>query len=304
MSELAPIPTTDVVDEPRVPAAPSACDSAPIPVLAEGTSPVAIAYRPAPRRTWPLLAAAIGVVAVAASGYTIYAKRDATRELIARYPIAASAAEQAELANGRARWSGGKPRLLASLAAFDAPDLATLKGIGACTLTTKRSDDEITRAAMSSAGTAAWDDRDLAISLRHMILPGETSGDLAAIARPAIDLLIAASTRARFQTTAARDHVLHAIGSAFVLVRVDELRMPELDRARDVIAPGVLAGTAYAFDPANGALRCAGIFRATSSTSVGALSSFSGLDRAQNAALRDFEQQIETSLVSSLRSID
>lgn len=97
--------------------------------------------------------------------------------------------------------------------------------------------------------------------------------------------------------------MLNALGGAFVIVRADEMRMPELDRARDSIAPGVFAGTAYAFDPATGALGCAGSFRATSS-SISTLSNFSGLDRAHEAAVRDFEGQAEAAIVASLRSVD
>ncbi len=303
MSEL--VPRSPAVVEPPTPAPPSPADGAPIPVLAEGTAPVAISYRPAPRRRWPFVAAAIGVAAIAVASYAVYAKRDARRELEVRYPIAATATEQTQLANGAARWNQGRSRLLATLAAFDAPELATLKGVGACTLDTSRSDDEIARAALVSDGESpAWDDRDLDVSLRHMILPGETLGDLTALARPEIDQLITASERGRFQTIAGRDHILHALAGAFVIVRVDELRMPELDRAHDTIAPGTIAGTAYAFDPSSGSLRCAGAFRASSSSNIGTLSGFSGLDRAQDAAIRDFEAQIETSIVASLRSVD
>jgi|GEM_PF-5661710 len=305
MSEPAPLSPAVVVEPPPTAAPPSPADSTPIPVLAEGTAPVAIPYRPAPRRRWPLLAAAIGVAAIAAVGYTIYTTRDARRDLEVRYPIAASGIEQTQLANGATRWNQGKSRLLATLAAFDAPELATLKGVGACTLETSRSDDELARAALVSDGESpAWDDRDLDVSLRHVILPGETLGDLTALARPEIDQLIAAAERGRFQTIAGRDHILHALDNAFVIVRVDEMRMPELDRAHDTIAPGLIAGTAYAFDPASGSLRCAGAFQASSSSNIGTLSGFSGLDRAHEAAIRDFEAQIETSIVASLRSVD
>jgi len=317
MSELASLPPT-VVEPPPPRGAPSASDSAPIPVLAEGTAPVAIPYRPAQRltsrvlarlaarwRVWPFVAAALVVAVAAAAGYAVHAKRKARRDLEVRYPIAASADDQTELATGAARWSRGKARMLATLASFDAPELASLKGVGACTLSTARSADELARAAMTSdTESPSWDDRDLAVSLRHTILPGESLGDLAALARPEIDHLIAASERGRFQTIAGHDHILHAIGSAFVVVRVDEMRLPELDRAHDTIAPGILAGTAYAFDPASGSLRCAGTFRARSSNNIGTLSGFSGLDRAHEAAIRDFEAQVETSIVSSLRSID
>ncbi|MFN0253348.1 MAG: hypothetical protein ACKV2T_41140 [Kofleriaceae bacterium] len=299
MSELVSAPTPP---RPRPGAAPTAPDSTPVPVLAEGTAPVAIPYRPAPRRAWPFVVAGITVIAIAAGAYAVVAKRDARREVDARYPIAASADESTQLANGATRWNRGKARLLSTLAAFDAPDLATLQGVGACTIATGRDADE--RAVIATDTEApSWDDRDLAISLRHMILPGETLGDLTAVARPEIDQLIASAQRSRFATIAGRDHVLHALGGGFVIVRVNELQMPELDRAHDSIAPGVIAGTAYAFDPATGALRCAGTFRATSS-SIGPLSSFSGLDRANTAAIRDFEAQTEAAIVSSLRSVD
>ncbi|MGE0397756.1 MAG: hypothetical protein AB7T06_13625 [Kofleriaceae bacterium] len=302
MSELRSVPAT-VVEPPPAPG-PSPSDSSPIPVLAEGTAPVAIRYRPAPRRAWPFVAAGLAVAAAALGGYAMYAKREARRELEVRYPIAATAAQQSRLESGAARWSQGRDRLLATLATFDAPDLATLKGVGACTLDVSRTADEVARAALvSDAEAPSWDDRDLDVSLRHVVLPDESLGDLAALARPEIDQLIDAAERGRFQTVAGRDHILHAVGGAFVVVRVDELRMPELDRANDALAPGVLVGTAYAFDPASGALRCAGTVRAVSSQ-IGTLSGFSGLDRAREAAIRDFEVRVEASIVSSLRSVD
>jgi hypothetical protein len=295
MSELAPRSRTVV--EPPPPRAPSVTDGAPVPVLAEGTAPAAIRYQPPRRRVWPFAAAALALVATGAIAYATHAKRESRRDLEGRYPIAVTDDEQAQLATGAARWSHGKHRLLANLATFEAPDLATLKGIGACTLQTRRSDDELARADSPS------DDEDLAVSLRHVIAPGEPMTDLASIARPAIDQLITAAERERFETVAGKDHILYALGGAFVVVRVDEMREPELDRAHDAIAPGVLAGTAYAFDPGSGELRCAGSFRATSSSAI-RLSSFSGLDSAREAAIRDFATQVETSIASSLRSID
>jgi hypothetical protein len=246
-------------------------------VLAEGTAPVAVAYRPAPRRAWPYVAAAIALAVAGAGGYAIYVKRAATRELERRYPIAPTDAEAAQLESGAARWSSGK--LVATLSSFAAPDLATLKGVGACTLQT--------------AGAA-----------RHMIQPGESMRDVASIARPEIEELVANAQRARFATVDDKDRVLRTLDTAFVIVRVDEMREPELDRAIDAIAPGVLSGTAYAFDPASGELRCAGTFRATSGSSIHSLSGFSGLDQAHEAAIRDFEMQVEGSILSSLRSID
>lgn len=280
-------------------------DGTPVPVLAEGTAPAAIRYQPARRRRWPFVAAGLAIAAAAAITYVASAKRDARRDLETRYPIAASATQQAQLADGAARWTKGRTRLLATLAAFDAPELSTLKGVGACQLDTARSDDERARSSLVTDGEApAWDDRDLDVTLRHVILPDESLGDLAALARPEIDQLIAAAERGRFQTAAGRDHVLHALDGAFVLVRVTELHQPELDRAHDGVVPGVLAGTAYAFDPTSGALRCAGSFRATSSANAGSPSHYAGLDRANEAVIHDFEAQVESAIVASLRAVD
>ncbi|HEY4180434.1 MAG TPA: hypothetical protein VGM90_26505 [Kofleriaceae bacterium] len=87
------------------------------------------------------------------------------------------------------------------------------------------------------------------------------------------------------------------------MIRLDEQRDPELDREHDTVSPGVLAGTAYAFDPSTGALRCAGAFRATSPT-VPTLSRYAGLDAAEAAARTDFARSVESAVVDSLRSID
>lgn len=274
MPELAPAPTTV---EPVPPRAPSAADSTPIPVLAEGTAPVAVAYRPAPRRAWPFVVAGLVLAAIGVAGHVIHAKREARRELEARYPIAATAGEQAQLEAGADRWSNG--RLLAAIASFEAPDLATLKGVGACTLQT-------------------------ANVSRHTIQRGDTMRDLAASARLEIEQLVEAARRERFASVDDKQQTLRALAGAFLVVRVDEMREPELDRAHDSIAPGIFAGTAYAFDPASGDVRCAGTFRVTSGSEIRSLSSFSGLDRAREAAIRDFEAQVEAHVVSSLRSID
>lgn len=299
MPELVP------VRPPEAPPSPHAVERAPIPVLAEGTAPVAIAYRPARRRTWPSVVAGVAIAATATVAYAVYGTREARREREAQYPIAATTDEKAQLAAGAERWSRGRAQLLATLAAFDAPALDTLKGVGACTLHTSRSADEMARASLVSDGEApAWDDRDLDVSLRHVILPDETVGDLAALARPEVDHLIAAAQRGRFRTPAGRDHIVRSLGGALVVVRVSELHPPELDREHDAFAPGVMAGTAYAFDPATGALRCAGAFRATSSDTLGALSSYTGLDRAHEAAIRDLDTQVEAALGFSLRSVD
>lgn len=293
MSEPRPLPA--IVDVPAPPLVPTASDSTPIPVLAEGTAPVAIPYRPAPQRIWPFFASALAIAVASAGAYAVHATREAKRELERRYPIGTTSAEKAQLDTGARRWAQGRERLLATLASFDAPSLATLKGIGACSLSVLPG--HLARVESS------WDDRDLDVSLHHTIRPGESLDGLAAIAHPQIDQLIDASERGRFQTTRGRDHVLRALHSAFVVVQIDELRMPELDRAHDSIAPGVIAGTAYAFDPANGSLRCAGAFHAMSSD-VGPLSGFSGLDRARDVAIRDLDTRVASAIASSLRSID
>ena len=284
---MQPPVSTPTTPRPHVPVAPAA--NAPVPVLAEGTAPVAIAYRPArATKKWPFVVGAALVIATGALAYTLHGTREAKRELELRYPIAAAPDETAALESGVARWTKGRTRLLANLGAFDPPALSTLKGVGACPLETR----------VAIAEPLPADDRDLALSTSRLVGPSEAIGDLADV-----DQLIASAQRARFRTELGRDHVLELLGSAFVVVRLDEMHGPELDRAHDSIVPGTMSGTAYAYDPATGELRCAGSFRA-SSTSPASLSSFSGLDHAREAAVRDFHTQVETTIVASLRAID
>lgn len=270
-----------------------------IPVLAEGTAPVAIPYRPAPRRTATIVALGAGAAIVVASlaiGSTMIARRD-TRAMTKRYPIAATTEETEALAHGAATWSRGKRALLSTIAHDGLPSLADLKGAGACTIVHARSSDEL---AIEPA--SALDDSDLAISIRTTVTAGHER-EIVGMLQPSIDQLISSAGRARFHTAAGKAHVLAKLANAPLVIRIDEQRAPELDREHDTIAPGVLAGTAYAFDPSTGSLRCAGSFRATS-PAVPTLSSYAGLDAAETAARADFAQAVESAVVGSLRSID
>ncbi len=167
------------------------------------------------------------------------------------FPIVADAGDRAVLHEDAERWSRGKARLLARLAQFTPPPLETLTGAGACPL---EIDDAI--------AAPTTDDPDAAASTRMIVLPGESLDGLDVIARDEIDRMVAASQRGRFRTDEGRSRVLRAIRGAFVVAVVDEHQVPGQDR-EGAVRSGTAAGVAYAFDPATGALRCAGSFRAT-----------------------------------------
>lgn len=265
-------------------------------IVVDAVAPVTVQ----PRHVWPWVAAAGFAIGTAIGGYIIYSERQAKQELDARFPVAASASERDILERDATRWSAGKRRLLATLAAFDPPGLESVRGSGACTLSIPAGGAPLA----DRDARPSYTDRDLDVTLRHYILPTETGDDLATTARSEIDHLIAAAERGRFQTTEGRDHIVRSLGSAFVVIRVDEHRDPELDRAHDGFAPGLLAGTAYAFDPTTGELRCAGAFRATSSGTLRTLSTFSGLDAAQEAISNEFSVEVETAIARALRAVD
>jgi hypothetical protein len=256
---------------------------APVSVLAEGTAPVAIAYQVPPasgsrRTTWAMVAfAAASVIAIAAVTATALSRRSTERAFSSRFPIATTDDESRQLVDATDRWTKGERRLLSALAHFSAPTLDSLKGSGACTL--------------STAG-----------SLRYLVRAGEEHG-IARTAQPDITALIADGRRTRFASDDVKQRTLTALSSAVVVVRVTQQREPELDRARDTVTPGVLTGTAYAFDPATGRLACAGTIHASSPTAP-SLSQFPGLDAAQSAARDAFATEIDRALSSSLRAVD
>jgi hypothetical protein len=134
---------------------------------------------------------------------------------------------------------------------FSPPALETLTGAGACPFAI----DDTTDVPTS-------DDPDAAVSTRMIVLPGESLDGLDVIARDEIDRMIAASERGRFRTAEGKTRVLRAIGGGFVVAMITEHQIPGQgpDGAPRM---GAAAGVAYAFDPATGALRCAGPFRTT-----------------------------------------
>jgi hypothetical protein len=222
----------------------SVVDGLPTPVLAEGTAPVVAttATHSPRRRLWPWAAGTAVVALVGTFGYQQYSARAQRAEHEARYPIVATAADHVVLEREADRWRAGRDRLLANLAAFDAPAVEAMTGVGTCPIakaTTSATDVE-------DAGAI---DPDAVISTRMILLPGEELDGLDVVARTEIDAMLAAADRARFRTADARDHVLAAMSGAFVVARLH------------TFSHGVAAGTAYAFDPATGALRCAGAFR-------------------------------------------
>lgn len=259
----------------------------PYPVLAEGTAPITaiLAEGTAPypivrtepvadaRRIWPWLAGSLVLAATAITGYVMLAQRAERAAYEDTFPIVVAASDRAMLHHDGERWSRGKARLLATLTRFTPPALETLTGAGACPL---EIDDAV--------ATPTTDDPDAAASTRIVVLPGESLDGLDVIARDEIDRMIAASERGRFRTDEGKTRVLSAIRSAFVVAVITEHKLPGQDREGAVQA-GTAAGVAFAFDPATGALRCAGSFRSTA-----------GEDSFESSAIR--------AISSSLRAID
>lgn len=240
--------------------------AAPLPVLADGTAPIVaiLAEGTAPypivrsepavaaaRPVWPWLASAIVVAAAAATAFVLFAQRAERRAFEERFPIVVDATDRAALEDNAARWSRGKARLLAALTRFSPPALDTLTGAGACPLAI---DDE------PVVGTG--DDPDAVVSTRMIVLPGESLDGLDVIARDEIDRMITASERGRFRTEEGKTRVVRAIRGGFVVASISEHDAPGIDRD-GATRIGSTAGIAYAFDPATGALRCAGSFRAS-----------------------------------------
>jgi len=224
-------------------------------ILAEGTAPYAIAL-PEPitsaRRAWPWAAGAVVLVAAAITGYVLLAQQRERTAFDERFPIIVETADRAALDHDAARWSAGKGRLLATLARFAPPSLDTLTGAGACPL-----------AIDGELAVIETDDPDAAVSARLIVLPGESVDGLDVLARDEIERMIAAAERGRFRTDGGKAAVLRALRGALVVAMITDHVAP--GQGRDG-APrtGTVTGVAYAFDPATGALRCAGSFRASS----------------------------------------
>lgn len=259
---------------------------APFPILAEGTSPITaiLAEGTAPYpivrtapvvapRIWPWLTAAVVLAASAITGYLLLAQRAERAAYEDKFPIVVDANDHATLEDAAARWSQGKPRLLATLTRFTPPPLETLTGAGACPL---EIDDAI--------AAPTTDDPDAVAQARMLVLPGESVEGLDVLARDEIDRMIAASERGRFRTDEGRTRVLRAIRGGLVVALISEYVAPGQNR-EGTMRPGTAAGVAYAFDPGTGAMRCAGSFRAT-------------------ADEESFESSTIRAISSSLRAID
>lgn len=259
----------------------------PLPILAEGTAPITaiLAEGTAPypivrtepvaeaRRIWPWLTGVLVLAAAAVTGYVMLAQRAERVAYEDKFPIVVDASDRAALHDEAEQWTRGKPRLLAALTRFTPPALDTLTGAGACPL-------EID-AAIAAPTT---DDPDAAASTRMIILPGESLDGLEALARDEIDRMIAASERGRFRTDEGKTRVLSAIRSGFVVAVISEHKLPGQD-PEGAVQAGTAAGVAYAFDPATGALRCAGSFRSSADED-------------------SFESSAIIAISSSLRAID
>jgi hypothetical protein len=261
----------------------------PIPVLAEGTAPItsilaegtapyaiAIAAPIAPathRRVWTWITGAIVLAAMAVTAYVVVTQRRDRTAFEDTYPVVADAGDRAALESDAARWRHGERRLLATLSRFTPPPLETLTGAGACSIAIDDVHDVPTT-----------DDPDAAVAARTIVLPGESLDGLDVLAREEIARMIAASERGRFRTDEGRLRVLRAIQGAYVIALISEHVAPGIDRT-GASRTGLATGVAYAFDPATGALRCAGSFRASSDE-------------------ESFEASTIKAISSSLRAID
>ena len=259
----------------------------PSPVLAEGTAPITsiLAEGTAPypivrtepaadaRRIWPWLTGALVLAATTVTGYVMLAQRAERTAYEDKFPIVVDASDRAVLHDEGERWSRGAPRLLATLTRFTPPALETMTGAGACPL---EIDDAV--------AAPTTDDPDAAASTRMIVLPGESLAGLDVIARDEIDRMIAASERGRFRTDEGKSRVLRAIRGSFVVAMITEHQVPGQGR-EGAVQSGTAAGVAYAFDPATGALRCAGSFRTTADED-------------------SFESSTIRAISSSLRAID
>lgn len=143
----------------------------PIVRVAEGTMPV---QQLAPARPWlRFTIASVAVLAVATIvAYVMYARAARREAFEARYPVVAAAQDAGVIERRAARWSAGEARLVAKLAAFRAPALASLVGAGACPF----------------AGTG---------------LAFAASADLAPAVREAVTEILASAARGRFASAAA-----------------------------------------------------------------------------------------------------
>ncbi|MDB4960908.1 MAG: hypothetical protein JWP01_907 [Myxococcales bacterium] len=235
--------------------------------LAEGTRPIVM--RPPAR--WPWVAGAGALVATGVTAFMLLAARTERADLETTYPVIADAAERSALAADSERWTRGMPRLLGALGRFSPPALETMTGAGACELTI---DD--------TAASPTSDDPDAAVTTRVIVLPGEALDGLDVLARDEIDHMIAAAERGRFRTDEGRQRIVRSLASSFVVARITS----------STPLPGPATGVAYAFDPATGALRCAGSFRV--GPAIG----------ESDAATQTFETSMMRSIAASLRSVD
>lgn len=222
----------------------------PLPILAEGTAPITsiLAEGTAPypvvrtepvgelRRIWPWVTGTIVLAGAIVTAYLLLALRAERVAYEDKFPIVVDARDRESLEGDAERWTHGRPHLLATLARFRPPALDTLTGAGACPL---EIDDGI--------AAPTTDDPDAAASTRMIVSPGESLDGLDVLARDEIDRMVAASERGRFRTDEGKSRMLRAIRGAWVVALINE--------------PTAAAGVAYAFDPATGALRCAGAFR-------------------------------------------
>jgi hypothetical protein len=252
------------------------------------------------RNRWLVIAAFGGIAAICVGVVGFLLHRRTQQILEADYPVVALASQRATLESGARTWAAGRATLLANLAAFHPPD--ELRGTAACPLSIELPIGGEPPIPESFASLAV-ESQDPDSHIESML---EVNGELPGRVGSQIEAFLEAAERGRFRTATGRDHLLRAISSPLVVLKLTDDQDPELatEEGLDVFRPGHRAGTAYVFDPQTGALRCAGRFDARSSESVRAKSTMYGFGNQFEALAQDFDEQVTRAIQSSLRAIE
>lgn len=249
---------------------------------------------PKPAKVWPFLVA-IAAGAAGVAGFIVHRKHARERELFeARYPITATTDQAKLLETEAARWRAGKTAQIEAVGTLPDPD--SLTGSAACTLSL-----EVPPAAdiiVTDDGGADPEE------LVHPTLAADP--ELRTHVAEQIDRMVAAAERGRFHNTRGQSNVLRAISMPLVVLAltVDNAPAVSEDRLSDEYISGLRAGTAYAFDPATGKLRCAGTFHAHSSDKVSWARTRLGFGNQEEVLARDLDDNTMRAVRDALRSID
>ncbi|MBA2539577.1 MAG: hypothetical protein H0V17_08080 [Deltaproteobacteria bacterium] len=238
-------------------------------------------------RKWPWIV--IGVLAVGGGiGAWQYLAARARAELAKEFPVAASDADQDVIDRNVDRWTDGMDKL--AVAVDNPPPLRSLKLGAACDVSI-----------------------DGAMELRSdKHSPDEIKRE--------IKNLVKSAERGRFKHELSLIGTVRAIQAPVLATTLHEESKAKLHKdnpEEPVFDAGVVAGTAYVFDP-DGTLRCAGAFEATSSEKVEYTRSvygwesdeekrrFNDSDRwsADLSLDSDLEKQMAKAIAASLKKVD